>query len=96
MKNIENIKFICGLTLLAFAIVGGLIFFLESFKILDSVLSTADTSQIWEDGYGEGSGASQTPIFLGICGLAGAYLLASVKPIKTETKKDIGSDQPIK
>lgn len=96
MKNIEKIKFICGLTLVAFAIIGGLIFFFESFKILDEVLSTNKTSQIWEDGYGEGSGASHTPIFLGLCGLAGAYLLASVRPSKTETKIEVTSDQPTK
>ena len=94
MKDIEKIKFICGLTLVAFAIIGGLIFFFESFKILDEVLSTNKTSQIWEDGYGEGSGASHTPIFLGLCGLAGAYLLASVRPSKTETKIEVTSDQP--
>lgn len=94
MKDIEKIKFICGLTLVAFAIIGGLIFYLESFKILDEVLSTSKTSQIWEDGYGEGSGASHTPIFLGLCGLAGAYLLTSVRPSKTEIKTDISSDQP--
>jgi hypothetical protein len=94
MKNIEKIKYIFGLTLVSFAIVGGLIFFLESFEILDEVLSTIDTSQIWDDGGGEGSGASHTPIFLGLCGLAGADLLASVKPTKTETKIEVGSDQP--
>jgi len=94
MEDIEKIKFICGLTLVAFAIIGGLIFFFESFKILDEVLSTNKTSQIWEDGYGEGSGASHTPIFLGLCGLAGAYLLASVRPSKTETKIEVTSDQP--
>jgi uncharacterized membrane protein YuzA (DUF378 family) len=93
MKNIEKIKFICGLTLLVFAIIGGLIFFLESFKILDSVLSMNDTSRIWEDGYGEGSGASNTPIFLGLCGLAGSYLLSSVKPTKEEAKIEVASDQ---
>jgi uncharacterized membrane protein YuzA (DUF378 family) len=94
MKDIEKIKFICGLILVAFAIIGGLIFFFESFKILDEVLSTNKTSRIWEDGYGEGSGASHTPIFLGLCGLAGAYLLASVRPSKTETKIEVTSDQP--
>lgn len=93
MKNIEKIKYICGLTLMAFAIIGGLIFFLESFKILDEVLSMSDTSRIWEEGYGEGSGASNTPIFLGLCGLAGAYLLSSVKPTKEETKIEVASDQ---
>lgn len=95
MKNIEKIKYICGLTLLTFAIIGGLIFFLESFKILDEILSTNDTSRIWERGYGEGSGASNTPIFLGLCGLAGAYLLSSVKPTKIETKIEDASDQSI-
>ncbi len=95
MKAIEKIKFICGLSLVAFAMIGGLIFFLESFKILDEVLSINKTSQIWEDGYGEGSGASHTPIFLGLCGLAGAYLLGSVKPSKTETKIE-GSPEQLK
>lgn len=93
MKYIEKIKFICGLTLVAFAIIGGLIFYFESFKILNKVLRTAKTSHIWEGGYGEGSGASNTPIFLGLCGLAGAYLLASVRPCKTETKIEVTSDQ---
>ena len=79
MKDIEKIKFICGLTLVAFAIFGGLIFYLESFGILNEVLSSNQISRIWEDGYGEGSGASHTPIFLGLCGLSGSYLLASLK-----------------
>ena len=96
MKNIEKIKFICGLTLVSFAIIGGLIFYLESFKILDEVLDVKKLSRIWEDGYGSGSGASNASIFLGLCGLAGAYLLASVKPTKTETKMEVSSDQPIK
>ena len=89
MKNIKKIKFICGLTLVSFAILGGLLFYLESFKIVEKVLSAYDISYIFRRGSGDGSGASQTPIFLGLCGLAGAYLLASVKPIKTETKKDV-------
>ena len=94
MKYIEKIKFICGLTLVAFAIIGGLIFFLESFKILDEVLRTNKTSRIWENGYGNGSGATHTPIFLGLCVLAGEYLLASVRPSKTETKIEVSPEQP--
>jgi hypothetical protein len=94
MKNIEKIKFICGLTLVSFAILGGLIFYLESFKILDEILPTDKQSNLWIRGYGEGSGASHTPIFLGLCGLAGAYLLASVRPSKTETKIEVSSDNP--
>ena len=85
MKDIEKIKFIYGLTLVTFAIIGGIIFFLESFKILDEVLSTTKTSRIWEE--------DSTPIFLGLCGLAGAYLLASVKPTNTETKMKVSSEQ---
>ncbi len=92
MKNLEKIKFICGLTLVSFAITGGLIFYLESFKILEHILSTSYTSLIWEDGSGDGSGASNTPIFLGLCGIAGAYLLASVKsdprPVLTSEMKE--------
>jgi hypothetical protein len=85
MKDIEKIKFIYGLTLVTFAIIGGVIFFLESFKILDEVLSTSKTSRIWEE--------DSTPIFLGLCGLAGAYLLASVKQKNTETKMEDSSEQ---
>ena len=94
MKNIEKIKFICGLTLVSFAILGGLIFYLESFKILNEILATDKQSYLWLQGYGEGSGASNTPTFLGLCGLAGAYLLTSVRPSKTETKIEVSSDQP--
>jgi hypothetical protein len=61
-----------------FAVLGGLIFYLESFKVLRRFLSTSRTSNIWEGG----SGASMTPIFLGLCAIAGAMLLGSVKPRK--------------
>lgn len=86
MKYIEIIKFICGLTLVSFAILGGLLFFLESFKILNEVLSDYFLSSIFRQGNGEGSGPSQVVIFLGLCGLSGAYLLASVRPIISEDK----------
>jgi hypothetical protein len=96
MKNIEKIKFICGLTLVSFAILGGLIFYLESFKIMESLLNYGKLSGIFEGGWvsGSGGGASNAPIFLGLCGLAGAYLLASVRPSKTENKIEVSSDQP--
>ncbi len=94
MKEIEKIKFICGLTLVSFAILGGLIFYLESFKILKEILNDYDLSYIFRQGSGAGSGASHTPIFLGLCGLAGAYLLASVRPSKTETKIEVSPEQP--
>jgi hypothetical protein len=93
MKEIEKVKFVCGLILVSFAIIGGLIFYLESLTILDTVFDVQNQSRIWEDGFGEGSGASNTSIFLGLCGLAGAYLLASVRPTKTENKIEVSSDQ---
>lgn len=96
MKEIEKIKFICGLTLVSFAILGGLLFYLESFKILKEVLNDNDLSYIFRRGYGEGSGPSQVIIFLGLCGLAGAYLLASVRPVISKDKMEAISNQPDK
>lgn len=86
MKEIEKIKFICGLTLVSFAILGGLIFYLESFKIMESFLNYGGLSAVFEGGWvpDSGGGASNVPIFLGLCGLSGAYLLSSVRPSKTD------------
>lgn len=74
MKHLNKIKFICGFTLVMFAVVTGIIFFLESFSIL--------RTELLAPGYAlsylfmlEGNPA----IFLGLCGLAGAHLLASIK-----------------
>ena len=75
MKNLEKIKFRIGLTLLLFTLIGLVLFYLESF-IGEDFLSVR-TSKIWRRG-AEG-GASNTPIFFGLCGIAGAILLASVK-----------------
>lgn len=96
MKNIEKIKFICGLTLVSFAILGGLIFYLESFKIIEGLLNNCELSDIFNSGWvpGSGGGASNAPIFLGLCGLAGAHLLASVRPSSIESKIAVRSDQP--
>lgn len=96
MKNIETIKFICGLTLVSFSILAGLIFYLESFNILNSMLSLDNVSPVFWVFMGQSLSAapSNTPIFLGLCGLAGAYLLASVRPDKTENKIEVNSDQP--
>ena len=77
-KIIEIIKLISGSILLLFAILGGITFYLEGFKILNRILyyNYQTTSFIWLKG---DSSASNAPIFLGLCGIAGAYLLASVK-----------------
>lgn len=89
MKSIERIKFICGLILISFAIIIGIIFYLESFKIIDEILNNANLSYIFRRGYGDGSGSSQTTIFIGLCGLAGAYLLASVNQTNVKNKTDL-------
>lgn len=36
-------------------------------------------SYIFRRGFGDGSGASSVPIFIGLCGVASAYFLGSVK-----------------
>lgn len=79
MKHIEKIKFWAGVILMLFAILGGFIFYLESFEVFKRLLTDRRTSDIWENGYGEGSGASMTPIFLGLSGMSGAMLLGSIK-----------------
>jgi hypothetical protein len=78
-KTIEITKLILGLTLLFIPILTGIILCLESFKILDHTLNYATLSVIWKHG---DSGASNTPIFLGLCGLAGAYLITNYKSSK--------------
>ncbi|RXK58107.1 hypothetical protein ESA94_19035 [Lacibacter luteus] len=75
-KIIELIKLILGLILLFIPVLTGIIFCLESFKILNRSLNYANLSGIWRHG---DTGASNTSIFLGLCGLAGAYLLANYK-----------------
>ncbi|MFW6272531.1 MAG: hypothetical protein ACOC2U_01975 [bacterium] len=87
MKKIEKIKFWFGLLLTFYAAFSGLIFFLESFELIEEILSKYDTSSIWEAGTGDGNGASNSPIFLGLCGIAGAILLISVKKPTNEEKK---------
>jgi uncharacterized membrane protein YuzA (DUF378 family) len=93
MKVIEIIKFICGLTLVSFPILAGLIFYLESFNILAHVLPTTNISPIFKVYTGDAAAISNTSIFLGLCGLAGAYLLASVKSVKNESKTEFTSNQ---
>ena len=74
MKHIEKIKFWAGITLIFFAVLGGLIFYLESFEVIDP-LFIYDTSSVWK-AY---DSSSMAPIFLGLCGIAGAMLLNNVK-----------------
>ncbi len=87
MKNIDKIKFYFGLTLIIYSVIGGLIFYLESFEILDELFDDNNLSYIFRRGYGDGSGASNTPNFLGLCAVAGAILLATVKKDSREDNK---------
>lgn len=74
MKHIEKIKFWSGITLVFFAVLGGLIFYLESFDVIDALFKWG-TSSVWRSD----SGGSMTPVFLGLCAIGGAILLGSVK-----------------
>lgn len=88
MRSIEKIKLIFGIILTSFAILGGLIFFLESFKIIKNSLDYRHLSVVFQgggvnynigrDAVSSGGGASNIPIFLGLCGLAGTFLLTSI------------------
>ncbi len=93
MKSIEKIKFIFGLILISFSILGGLIFFLESFKILNHLLDYGNLSTVFQGGWAisgrrddgfaySGGGASNIPIFLGLCSFAGSFLLTSIKTMQ--------------
>ena len=73
MKNLEKIKFRIGLTLLLFTLIGLVLFYIESF--VGARFLRSRTSSIWSSM----EGSSNTPIFFGLCGIAGAILLASVK-----------------
>jgi uncharacterized membrane protein YuzA (DUF378 family) len=86
MKFIETIKLICGLILVSFAILAGLIFYLLSFDIIAEILYGDQLSSLFWHYFGINKAPSNVPIFFGLCGLAGAYLLASVKSVKTERK----------
>jgi len=77
--TLEIFKFLVGLTFVAFAILGGIIYYLEAFGYVDVVMH-GYFSPIWNVGVmNKGNAASSVPIFLGLCGIAGAYLLANTK-----------------
>jgi hypothetical protein len=79
--KIESIKLIVGIIFLSFGVLGALIFFLEGFGILDQFFQYKKLSAIFRPGwtFDTGGGASNTPVFLGLCSIAGAILLNSIK-----------------
>ena len=72
MKNLEKTKMILGYVLLGFSVIGVLIALSYQFD-LDWFGRDYITFGPWD------GGASNTPTFFGLIGVAGAILLASVK-----------------
>jgi hypothetical protein len=75
-KIIETVKFIFGMLLLLIPIIGGIVFYLEGFEVLKSFFAIGNLSIIWIPVQGA---SSTTPIFLGLCGIAGAYLMSNIR-----------------
>tara|TARA_R110002096_G_scaffold350238_1_gene543310 strand:+ start:181 stop:423 length:243 start_codon:yes stop_codon:yes gene_type:complete len=76
MNHLEKIKFWLGIVLISFAVIGGIIFFIEMFfHSSNSSLAFGYTSSR----KGILLVALNTPIFFGLCAIAGAWLIISVK-----------------
>lgn len=80
MKKVELIKFISGIIFCSISVLGCIVFFLGYWGITIGYMYGSDSSfeRIWCNNYSSGS-TSNTPYFLGICAVVGAYLLANVK-----------------
>ncbi len=72
---LERIKLVVGLILITLVITGTFFYFLISFKILNSY-EFKDFFYSWTRG-AEG-GASNVPLFFGLCAIAACYLIANV------------------
>lgn len=81
MKHLEKTKMILGYTLLGFSIIGILIALSYQFD-WDWFDYDYKTFGPRDDG-----GASNTPTFFGLIGVAGAILLASLKKEKDDTNE---------
>jgi len=82
---LEIYKLICAIVLLSIPIVCLVIFYIEWRGT--SIIDNEQLSMIWRDGTmagirgiesSKGGGASNAPIFLGMCALSGAYILSNV------------------
>lgn len=76
MQMLERIKIVVGLILITLVILGTVFYFLISFKIID-ILDFDDFFYSWIR-IGD-SGASNVPLFFGLCAIAACYLLANVR-----------------
>lgn len=80
MKHLELIKFILGLTFCSIALLGAIIFFLGYSNGYHYGAGFSNYSLVWQNiALGVGGVSNYTPIFLGICGACGVYLLGNVK-----------------
>lgn len=70
MNAIEKIKFVLGIILILYPVIGGFIFFLEGFGLLSETLDYAAISDVFDE---------NTTLFLGLCGIGGAILINSIK-----------------
>lgn len=77
---LERIKLVVGLILITLVIIGTVFYLLISFKIISSS-DFKDFFYTWTRGVD--GGASNVPLFFGLCAIAACYLLANVR------KKDI-------
>ncbi|PTM09605.1 MAG: hypothetical protein DA407_05405 [Bacteroidetes bacterium] len=75
MNGLEKTKVIFGIILLFFTTIFYLVLFLEAFDIMKYGTLDTNLSDIFESK----DSSSNAPIFMGLCGLAGAYLLSGVK-----------------
>lgn len=78
MKHLELIKFILGLTFCSIALLGAIIFFLGYWHFIanPNYSEFNNYSSTWLSYNNHGT---YTPIFLGICGVCGVYLLKNVE-----------------
>ena len=76
MQILERIKLIVGLILVTSVILATILYFLISLKIIN-INNYKDFFYTWTRGVD--GGASNVPIFFGLCAIASSYLLANVR-----------------
>ena len=88
MKRIELVKFIVGLIFSGISFISAITFFLGYWGYSNGAKYSEHVSAftlIWGHSW-DSAGSSFAPIYLGLCALAGAYLLANTN-LKDENHK---------
>ena len=76
MQMLERIKLIVGLILVTLVILGAVFYFFISFKIINS----SDFKEfVYSWTRGVDGGASNVPLFFGLCAIVACYSLANVR-----------------